>query len=78
MVVGAFPRVVKARGYGAKNPVALVNVRSPVAKRRRVVEIPVVLARIEHNHACNSVRFVACYLVEVRVVLQVSLVDQGE
>eukprot|EP00972_Heterocapsa_arctica_P050788 7465427-Heterocapsa_arctica.AAC.1 len=75
-MVGAFPRVVKARGDGAKNFIALVNVRSPVAKRRGVIETPVVLARIEHNHASNSVGFVASYLVEVRVVLQVSLADQ--
>eukprot|EP00972_Heterocapsa_arctica_P100184 14772598-Heterocapsa_arctica.AAC.1 len=47
MVVGAFPRAVKARGDGAKNPVALVNCRGPVAKRCRVVEILVALARIE-------------------------------
>eukprot|EP00972_Heterocapsa_arctica_P008579 1251806-Heterocapsa_arctica.AAC.1 len=76
VVVGAFPRVVAARGDGAKNPVTLANVRSPVGKRCRVVEIPVVFARVEHNHASNSVGFVAFCLVEVRIVLQVSLVDQ--
>eukprot|EP00972_Heterocapsa_arctica_P000976 136577-Heterocapsa_arctica.AAC.1 len=77
-MVDVFSCVVETGSGGTEDPIRLVDSRSPVTKGGGVVEVTVVLARIEHHHAGNSAGFVTFCLVEVRVVLQVASVDQGE